>query len=57
MDNIPRRSQVEKMTGTERKIREAIDLVEALGADPLLTECQVLLGEAFEKLADYNDKK
>lgn len=36
-------------------IRHAVEFVERVGADPLLTEAVILLGQAREKVADYID--
>lgn len=52
---IPRRSQLESNTPAELAIRGAIQAVEEVGADPLLTDAVILLGQAREKVADYVD--
>lgn len=54
-DNIPRRVRLDLNTEAELAIRHAIDKVEELGADPLLTDAVVLLDEALDKVADYID--
>ena len=57
MENeIPRRNRLDLNTPEELKIYEAVQAVESLGADPLLTDCVVLLSEAKRKLSDYVDK-
>ena len=57
MNDFPRRSQLELMTPAEIAIREAIIEVEKVGADVLLTEAVILLGNAQNKVADYIDNK
>ena len=52
---IPRRACIDKNTATELAIRAAIDMVEALGADPRLTEAVILLDQARDKVADFVD--
>lgn len=52
---IPRRSCIDLNAPAELAIRKAIQSVEYIGADPLLTESVVLLSQAFDKLADYID--
>lgn len=54
--SIPRRCYLEKNTPEELAIRACIEQVEKLGADQLLTEVVVLLGEARNKLADWIDR-
>lgn len=54
---IPRRAQLELNTPAELAIRSAIQAVEEVGADPLLTDAVILLGQAREKVADYVDGK
>ena len=54
---IPRRNQIDQLTPAELKIREALAAVEELGADVLLTDAVVALGEAADKLADYVDQE
>lgn len=56
MNETPRRIQVDLMTPAELAIREAMRIVEDAGADPLLTDAVVLLGQAKEKVADFVDK-
>jgi hypothetical protein len=45
------------MTPAELAIRSAIDAVEVVGADVLLTDAVILLQQAREKVADYVDKQ
>jgi hypothetical protein len=52
----PRRNRLELLTPAEIAIRAAISAVEAAGADTLLTDAIVLLGQAKEKVADYAEK-
>lgn len=49
----PRRSCVDLYTPAEVAISKAMEEVEKLGADVLLTEAVILLGQAKEKVADY----
>lgn len=51
-----RRRDLQRMTPAELAIRDAIVAVEMVGADPLLTDAVVLLGDAAEKLGDYIDR-
>jgi hypothetical protein len=55
--SIPRRSRLDQNTYEELKIRDAILAVEEIGADLILTEVVVLLGEAKNRLADFLDAK
>ncbi len=57
MYEIPRRSNMQTMSTEEKAIVELIWAIEKLGGDVLLTECQVLLGQAKDKLSDFIDKK
>jgi len=52
-----RAADILKQTPEERTISDAIRKVENLGADPLLTDCVVLLDEAREKLSQWVDEK
>lgn len=54
---IPRRCRIDLMTPAELAIRNAAIAVEALAADPRLTEAVVLLGKAQDKVADFVDGK
>lgn len=51
----PRRSRVDLLTPAERAIYDAVHVVEAAGAHPLLTDAVILLGRAREKVADFVD--
>lgn len=53
---IPRRNYIQKMVPAALAIRNATVAVEEVGADPWLTDAVVLLGQAFEKVADYIDR-
>ena len=55
--NFPRRSVYDEMTEEEKGIQEIVWGIEKLGCDPLLTEAQLLLLEAKDRLSDYVDKK
>lgn len=48
----PRRSCIDQLTPAELAIRQAVDAVEAVGADPRLTDAVTLLQQAREKVAD-----
>lgn len=52
---IPRRNQMQSWTPAERAIQDAVDVVEAAGAHPYLTEAVVLLSQARAKVADFVD--
>ena len=54
---VPRRTCVEQMIPGELAIRDAILAVEALEANPRLTEVAALLEEAKDKLSDWVDSK
>jgi hypothetical protein len=56
VNKIPRRVRTDLMTPAELAILAAIHAVEEVGADPLLTEAVVLLGQAKDKVADYVDR-
>jgi hypothetical protein len=49
------RNRLDKMTPAELAIREAVQAVEELPADPRLTKAVTLLGEAQDEVADYID--
>lgn len=55
MARAPRRCRVDLATPPEKAIREAMGVVEDLGADVRLTEAVNLLGQALDKVADYVD--
>lgn len=54
---IPRRRRLDLNTDAELSIREAVNKVEAMGADVKLTDAIIKLQEAFELVADYVDKQ
>ena len=53
--SVPRRAMVPEWTEAEHAISRAVELVELVGAHPLLTDAVVLLGRAKDKVADYQD--
>lgn len=55
MSEIPRRVDLNRLSPAERKIREAMLLVEELPADPRLTDAVVLLAQAKDRVADFVD--
>jgi hypothetical protein len=52
-NEIPRRAYVDRWTPAERAIKDAMGAVEEAGCHPLLTDAVNLLGQAFEKVADF----
>lgn len=54
-NQIPRRCHVDLLTTEEYAIRNAIVLVEQLGADTRLTEAVILLQQAKDKVSDFVD--
>jgi hypothetical protein len=50
-----RAALMEKMCPAELAILEAMRLIEEMGADTRLTEAQILLGKARDKVADFID--
>lgn len=52
---IPRRNCIDKMVPAELAITNVIRQIETMGADVRLTEAQILLGQARDKVADYVD--
>lgn len=52
---IPRRVNMQKWIPAERAIYDALQAVEAVGADVRLTRAVILLGEARDYVADYVD--
>lgn len=52
----PRRSSLPHRSPAENSISVAVNEVEHMGCDVLLTEAVVLLGQARDKVADYIDK-
>ena len=55
MDEIPRRARVDQWVRAERLIQDAVDSVEAMAADPRLTQAVILLGQARAYVADFVD--
>jgi len=55
-DGLIRRMCVSSQTPAERAIQLAVDEVEKIGADPILTDIVTTLGNAREKLADFIEK-
>jgi len=55
LNKIPRRNILQKNTIAELAIRKAISLVEELEAHPELTNIVMLLDEARNRLADFED--
>lgn len=53
VDDFPRRNRIDLQTPAEAAIRAAIQVVEAAGAHPLLTDAVILLCQAQEKVADF----
>ena len=43
-------------TPAEKAVYDAMQVVEAAGAHPLLTDAVVLLGQARDKVADYVER-
>lgn len=54
-DEIPRRNRMDQWTPAERAIFDAVQAVEAVGADVRLTDAVVLLLAARDSVADYID--
>lgn len=54
-NDIPRRCRIDLMTPAELAIRNAVEEVEKVGADPRLTDSVVLLSAAQTRLADFID--
>ena len=55
MSDTPRRSQMTQWTPAEHAIYHAAQAVEAMPADPRLTEAVVLLQAARDYVADFVD--
>lgn len=54
-NEMARRSCLWKFVPAEKAIYDAIEIVEHMGADVLLTDAQCLLQQAQQKVADYID--
>jgi hypothetical protein len=52
-----RKARLDLYTDEELAIYKVIGLVEELGADVLLTDCVVLLGDAKTKLQDWLEQE
>lgn len=52
---IPRRNRIDKFVTAEKKIFDAIQSVEDMGADIRLTDAVILLSQAQNKVADFVD--
>lgn len=46
---------MDRQIPAEKAIRDAVDAVEALGADVRLTEAEILLLKALDKVSDFVD--
>lgn len=57
LDGFPRNASVPAWVPAERMIARVIDTVERLGADPLLTDAVILLGDAQRRVAEYIDRQ
>lgn len=55
MNDIPRRCRIDLYCDAERAIAAAVAAVEAMPADPRLTDAVILLGAAKDSVADYVD--
>lgn len=55
MSDFPRRNRSDLWCKGEQMISDALQQVEKMGADPILTDVVVMLGNAMERLADYVD--
>lgn len=54
--DFPRRNRSDLWTPAERAIHDAVQVVEAVGAHPLLTEASLLLQQAQNKVADFVER-
>lgn len=54
-NGLPRRNRIDLLTNREQLLRQAQQAVEEAGAHPLLTDASVLIGEARERLADFEE--
>ncbi len=57
MEGISRRCQLDKFYKEEMIIWKAMQAVEEMPADPLLTDAVNFLMQAKDKVSDYYDKK
>jgi hypothetical protein len=56
-NEISRRNRIDQFTPAEKAIYDAMQIVEAAGCHPDLTDAVVLLSQALEKVADYVDRE
>ena len=56
-DGVPRRVDVTLATPAETAIREAMRLVERMGANPTLTDAVAHLNYALDHVADFVDDR
>lgn len=54
---VPRRCHIDRLVPSESAIRDAIADVETMPADPRLTYAVMLLGKAFDAVADFVDEQ
>jgi hypothetical protein len=52
---VSRRARIDKMVPVELAIRNAIMMIEEIGADVRLTRAQVLISEAQQLVSDFVD--
>jgi len=57
MKDMPRKCHINLLTPMEKAIRDALEAVEAGGADPLLTDAVSLLSQAGDKVAVFVDRQ
>lgn len=55
--DTPRRSRIDVITKEEKAIYQLTGEIEALGADPLLTDAVCLLEQARQRVADWVEQK
>jgi hypothetical protein len=53
----PRKASIPHMIPAEIAIRDAVNVVEGLGADVLLTDAVILLDQARSKVAEWYDRE
>lgn len=56
-NEVPRRARMDLYVPAEKAIHDAMQEVEGMAADELLTEAVDLLQQAQNKVADYVDKE
>jgi hypothetical protein len=56
-DGFPTRSDVRQYSVGERFIAAAVEAVESMGADVLLTDAIILLQQAKDKVADFVEQE